>query len=520
MWNTVLFDLDGTLTESGEGIMKSARYALHLMGIDVTDYNDLRSFVGPPLRDSFKSYGNMTDEEAEQAVVYYRQRFVPIGLYENQLYPGITDCLDKLKARHFTLAVASSKPEEMVWKVLKYFHIDQYFTAVVGSFADGRRTDKAAVIEECILKLGMTNLKDEIVYVGDRKYDIEGAKTVGVASIGVLYGYGSFEELQGCRPTLMADSPKMLSELLLHQAEAPAFQSQEVNGPYYGTRQKAYRPYESVMMKIWRIIYPLLIYLGISMIISVSGSIIYSVISFFTGSSSVSGLSNGLLNLAVPLTGIADAAALPIMYLLYRKDETRRKIYPSAGGTMRKTQWNALTIVLSALFIVAAAILIDLLIAVTGIGNDASYQQVNEELYSASLPVQILVLSIIGPLLEEMLLRGVIFRRLSDYISPVWAIIISAVIFGVYHGNLVQGVFAGILGIFLALLYERFGTIWVAVAGHMANNLYAVLATAFPTSNTVNIVIEIVSALVAVGLGWYLFIYKHPFRKQQSSSYA
>ena len=221
MWNTVLFDLDGTLTDSGEGIMNCVAYALKKeFSIETEHPEELRVFVGPPLKEMFMEYAHLNGAEADRAVAAYRERYTAKGIFENRLYDGIAPMLSALRQQHFTLALASSKPEHFCREILRYFGIEGYFTEVVGSEMNGGRTKKADVIEEALRRLGMSEHRDEVVIVGDRSYDIDGAGQAGIASIGVTYGYGSRAELEKAWPDCIVDTPQEIVNVLIGQARA------------------------------------------------------------------------------------------------------------------------------------------------------------------------------------------------------------------------------------------------------------------------------------------------------------
>ena len=218
MWNTVLFDLDGTLTDSGEGITKCVQYALRKeFNIVVDDLRDLDCFVGPPLKEQFMQYAGLTEEEGQRAVRAYRERYRTRGIYENRLYDGILPLLKQLAAEGMTLAVSSSKPTEFCREILRYFGIEPYFRVIVGSELSGERTKKAEVLEETLRRLGMQGSRQCVVLVGDRKYDVEGAKEAGISSIGVTYGYGSRAELEKAWPDAVVDNPEELRNVLIGQ---------------------------------------------------------------------------------------------------------------------------------------------------------------------------------------------------------------------------------------------------------------------------------------------------------------
>lgn len=197
MFKNILFDLDGTLTDPKVGITTCIAYALNSFGITVESLDDLEHFIGPPLKEQFmESYG-FDDRQAEQAVGKYRERFAVKGMYENEVYDGIEELLQALKAEGKVLGVASSKPEVFVNEILKHFHLDGYFDCIAGADMEGKRTEKEAVVADALQRLGITeNEKPKTVMIGDRKYDVLGAKAHGLASIGVVFGYGGYEELQ------------------------------------------------------------------------------------------------------------------------------------------------------------------------------------------------------------------------------------------------------------------------------------------------------------------------------------
>lgn len=206
MYKVILFDLDGTLTESGEGIMRSAQHALEKIGKPEPELNKLRVFVGPPLIEQFMEYAQIDRATAETAVEYYRERYSVTGIYENALYPGIEEMLSKLKEMGYTLAIASSKPEFYVRKILDHFGVAQYFTEMGGSEMDGRRTDKAEVIEEVLRRMNMGDHREQVIMIGDKEHDVYGARKAGLECISVSYGYGTAEELMQAKPLKIVDS--------------------------------------------------------------------------------------------------------------------------------------------------------------------------------------------------------------------------------------------------------------------------------------------------------------------------
>lgn len=193
---TLLFDLDGTISDPKEGITKALAFALQKFGIAVPDLDALEVFIGPPLHESFMQFYAMDATNAMQCVQYYRAYFATKGLYENVVYDQIEECLRWLKKQGVPCIIATSKPERFAKKIITYFHLDAYFKDVCGADMEGLRCKKGDVIAYAMQK---HHLKKDTLMIGDRKHDIIGAKENGIKSIGVLYGYGSLQELQAAQ---------------------------------------------------------------------------------------------------------------------------------------------------------------------------------------------------------------------------------------------------------------------------------------------------------------------------------
>ncbi len=213
----VLFDLDGTLTNPKEGITGCVQYALAKMGRPVPTKDELLPFIGPPLWQSFMEYCGMTKEESEQAVACYRERFGTIGLFENEIYPGILPLLSHLKEAGLKLALATSKPEVYAVQIVEKYGIAPYLDVICGSELSGERVAKAEVIKETFRRFGLTpgQAAAECVMVGDRKHDIIGAKTCGIAGVGVRFGYAEEGELEAAGADFIAGTVEELENWLL-----------------------------------------------------------------------------------------------------------------------------------------------------------------------------------------------------------------------------------------------------------------------------------------------------------------
>ena len=210
----VVFDLDGTLTQSEEGIWNCVRHAVRCMGMEEPDAATLRKFVGPPLVYSFQEYLGMTEEEAWQATDFYRQRYNTVGLFENRVYPGIRRVLARLKKAGYYLAVATGKPQRPTEQILAHFGLDKFFDMVAGTRPEDATAGKAGLISR-VLPAEYASA----VMVGDTRFDMEGAQAVGIDSIGVGYGYGGEKELRTANCGAYAATVAELEKLLC--ADAP-----------------------------------------------------------------------------------------------------------------------------------------------------------------------------------------------------------------------------------------------------------------------------------------------------------
>lgn len=204
MYQNILFDLDGTLTEPGLGITNSVAYALEKWNIKVADRTSLYKFIGPPLMESFMTFYGFSEEKAAKSVEYYREYFSVKGLYENELYPDTVKLLESLKKLNKKIVLATSKPEVYATEILKHFDLYKYFDYVAGATMDETRNKKGDVIKYALESANITELSNTVM-IGDREHDIFGAKEAGIDSIGVLYGYGNCKELVDAGATYIAE---------------------------------------------------------------------------------------------------------------------------------------------------------------------------------------------------------------------------------------------------------------------------------------------------------------------------
>lgn len=213
VYSTVLFDLDGTISDSGQGITNSVKYSLKKFGIEENDIEKLNRFVGPPLYASYEKYYGFSHEQAVEAVKYYREYYNAGGIFELRLYDGIIDLLEFLKASGKKIILATSKPEIYAEKIAEHFGFSEYFDNISGALLDGSRIEKDDIIRYALLRVG-ENDTSKCIMIGDRSYDVLGAKAFNMDSVGVTYGYGSRAELEEAGATYIVDSAEEIKKIV------------------------------------------------------------------------------------------------------------------------------------------------------------------------------------------------------------------------------------------------------------------------------------------------------------------
>ena len=214
-FNYVIFDFDGTVVDTGEGILKSLQYSFEKMGREIPDLNDLKKFIGPPIYYSYTHFYNVSEDEVGDYIKKYRERYTEKGIYECELYKGFPEVIDTLRSNGIKVGIASSKPERLIYNVADYLKITDKFDAIVGvKIDDSNHSTKTCLVLDSMTKLGATD-KSRVLMVGDRCFDIDRAKGAEVKSCGVLWGYGSEEEFKEHEADYIVSDTKELLKIVL-----------------------------------------------------------------------------------------------------------------------------------------------------------------------------------------------------------------------------------------------------------------------------------------------------------------
>ena len=460
----LLFDLDGTLTDPKVGICTCVQYALSSLGIEEPDLDKLEPFIGPPLKDSFMKFYNLTEEKADAAVTKYRERFQDRGIFENKIYHGVSEMLQMLMSKGMYLAVASSKPTVYVERILEHFNIKRFFKVVVGSELDGTRVNKDEIVEEALRQLfgDQPVDKSQVYMIGDRSYDMEGARKAGVESVGVTYGYGSMEELKEAKADYIVRSVEELQKFLLRGTE----------------EQKKLTPFQ----RIWQLFFPLLLFVLMKAVgINVMGLLLQTIGNTIPAGSFL--FVHDETGQLIALTGNAGTLmqivgfAVGLMSVWKISQRTLSKAADSMKLLHIKGDPAKCYLFLGSA-IVGAVLGFNLLFSLSGLmDNSEMYQAIVEDQYSAAVWLGLVCYGFVTPFAEEVLFRGIIYNCLRRSMKVKNSIFICAMIFGMYHMNTVQAVYAFLIGCIIAYAYEYFGDFRIPVIIHMIANILAYCLT-------------------------------------------
>lgn len=513
MFSYILFDLDGTLSDPKQGICGSVQYALKSFGIEEPDIDRLESFIGPPLRDSFMKYYGFTPEQAEEAVAKYRERFSVTGKYENTLYPGIAPLLHDLVRAGAKLAIASSKPTVYVEDILVHFGIRQYFDIVVGSELDGTRDRKEEVVDEALRQLDEKyGAKPcEVVMVGDRCFDVEGAKAAGTRSVAVTYGYAQPGELEQAGADIIVRDVEGLRQVLMGGAGQNSWQNAGQNtrtgewgqippvgsssryrsnawhsagqssaaGTWQNAEQEAGQnagqysgmsgsnPRYDKMRDFWKAIGVSALAMGTYYLVSIA-------------------ISTGVLMLSMIMTPVLDVFGIGARENTYNLWMNLANALATVGAFAAcfgiwhkqmnfkaKRSIDGLSLVPMAILAAASAVGMNGLLNLIELYRfSPTFQEISEIQFDTPVWLGIISYGILAPLGEEVVFRGVVYGQFKKVMKVPLAIVLSGLAFGLFHGNLVQAVYATVIGILLALVYEFYGTLIAPMVFHGIANLF------------------------------------------------
>ena len=513
MFSYILFDLDGTLSDPKQGICGSVQYALKSFGIEEPDIDRIEPFIGPPLRDSFMKYYGFTPEQAEEAVAKYRERFSVTGKYENTLYPGIAPLLHDLVRAGAKLAIASSKPTVYVEDILVHFGIRQYFDIVVGSELDGTRDRKEEVVDEALRQLDEKyGAKPcEVVMVGDRCFDVEGAKAAGTRSVAVTYGYAQPGELEQAGADIIVRDVEGLRQVLMGGAGQNSWQNAGQNTrtgergqiPPVGSssryrsnawhsagRNSAAGTWQNAgqgagqnagqhsrmsgssqrsdkMRDFWKAIGVSALAMGTYYLVSIA-------------------ISTGVLLMSMLMTPVLDVFGIGARENTYNLWMNLANALATAGAFAAcfgiwhkqmnfkaKRSIDGLSLVPMAILAAASAVGMNGLLNLIELYRfSPTFQEISEIQFDTPVWLGIISYGILAPLGEEVVFRGVVYGQFKKVMKVPIAIVLSGLAFGLFHGNLVQAVYATVIGILLALVYELYGTLIAPMVFHGIANLF------------------------------------------------
>ena len=471
MYRYILFDLDGTLTDPKEGICRSVRYALEKSGIEPPAIDELTGFIGPPLKDSFKEFFHMSEEDALKAVDYYRERFNDVGWSENAVYPGIPELLKEAKHKGAHLAIASSKPTVFVERILKYFKIYRYFDVVIGSELDGSRSKKEEVVEEALRQLykdrdgGIEEKKSQTAMVGDRRFDIEGARAQDVDAIGAGYGYQENGELAKAGADAIAATVDELKELLLG-GEDKEIRAKRLKRIEKDGKIKPLKVPEQPFFRALYMLSPFVVYFVVL-------QLMWRAVMWFTKPLAEYTSGSESRTLSVLISALVLGATSLIIWLIYRKREYMHFLpLWKNSDILKKTLYiivlgAGLSAVLNVVLTETAELIVPHIMS-----EEKAKAFFDAASYDSSTPLfeGIVLYVIISPLLEELIFRWLLKERIGRVFSRNLTIILTAAFFGFYHGNVLQGIYAFAMGLVMGHLVYKEEALIAPLIFHMSAN--------------------------------------------------
>ena len=447
-----LFDFDGTIADTQPGVANSLRYAFETLGYACPPYEMMRVFLGPPLSEPMRELMHMPEEDIQKAIALFREPYNAGQKFNCSVIPGMFEVLHALKSAGHTVAIVSAKPEPFVMEITEHLGIRGMFDLIAGANMEEKDDGKKENIVRAMQICGYTNRPQEVVMIGDRRYDIEAARQCGIRSIGVLFGFGSRDELEMAGADTLAETPQSLAQMLLRM----------------GTQKPV-----SKGKKFWEIIYPVLIFLGSSLLVSFIGGAILGFIKVAIEGQGLSEVVQSVSSSALVMTLFSSILVILVLTLIRHYDDRRFGVEAS--------RWNPGKILLGAALAAVFAILGNILLGLSHLNElFPGYENLTEIAFKNQNPIILALTTVfLGPIAEELTFRGLTQRRAVKYTNPVIGILIASVLFGAVHMNMVQFIYATPLGILLGFLYYKSNNLLVPILGHVLANGIVVAVMGF-----------------------------------------
>ncbi|MGI6020207.1 MAG: HAD hydrolase-like protein [Lachnospiraceae bacterium] len=484
MYKSIIFDIDGTLADTTGRITEAALAGFEAIGIDEADNSMLRAFSVNPIRKKYSEYTDGNEELTDIAVKAFRQKYEESGFEGIVLYDGIENVLSSLKAEGKNIGVVSSRGIDETNELLSELRIAKYVDeAVCSSVFEGECTKADLVAEACVILDDGSDGKT--LFVGDRFYDVEAGKEAGVDTMGVLYGNGALGEVEESSPDLICETTSDIVDKILKNDYKTRMKHSAIypNGYIY----KA-----SAGKKIWDVIYPILIYVGLDYFVSVVVMAVLAFIGLFGPGDIFYIMSDVVGSFSIPLTFVVYIMSIAVFIPILENDRKVTGLYGNRKLLKLPGVKNSILLVLIGF---ASSVAINLIIVLTGLNRLIESVDSRTILFSQSFPVELVLMCIAAPIAEEILFRGILFNRLRRSLAFLPAALIVSAAFGVLHMEIVTAVTALIFGMIMAYIYEITQSLAATIVMHAAFNFFPVLV------NSLDIGITVLGCMIAAAAG-------------------
>ena len=512
MYRYILFDLDGTLSDPKVGICTSVQYALEKMGIEEKDIDNLVPFIGPPLRESFNKYYNMSEEECERAVSFYRERYSDVGKFENEIYPGIPELLRDLKKKEKFIAIASSKPTVYVEDILKHFEIREYFDLVVGAEPDGSRDTKEEVLGYALKEMFPEGEPeyDEVVMIGDRRYDIDAAHSLGVGNIGVSYGYGSREELEEAGADKIVNTVQGLRSVLLPVLgqgttryasfeKETADQADKKKGTDWKEESKSIG--KKSFARTWSFIGPALTYW-------IGGTAFYYLL--VMGVNLIASQNPAFADFATK-NGAAFAHTIIILgyfiaALFLLKQFINKQIKKKDGEPLEKAPLSYREILYCATIVFVGIGFLGFIHYIGFWEANEAYMDYFNAKYSLPVWLGILLYGLIYPATQYFIFAGLCYVNAKNFMTGNMPLVITALLFAFVNSNSGEGLFLAVIMAVAIYAYEKTGNFVYPGVAYLLTFILVWFVETIPALKAVMTALPGVATMLVLGFGSLIFL--------------